>query len=266
MSNRDYVRTFLSHSGYLVINRALIRTIGLNETVLLSLMMDRDSYFIEKKKDIDGWFYSVKEYIQDNLNLGRKPIDSAMNNLVNSNLIETKLLGIPAKKYYRVNYDGIKDLMDRLEPSSESDTDDPDCPKRTNKDDQDGQVSNNKEEQITNNKEQTVKEKRKKESFDLSFVNINFQETFNMWLDYKRSKNQMYKRQVDVEIAYRKLLEYSNNDPKTAQEIIESAILGNYMGFFAPKTQQSYGNSSNETTSLAKQFAANLKATGKLFG
>jgi hypothetical protein len=108
--------------------------------------------------------------------------------------------------------------------------------------------------------------KNSKKEFDLSFVNIAFEDIFNEWLDYKRSKNQMYKRQIDVEIAYRKLLEYSGNDPKIAQEIIESAILGNYMGFFAPKKQNNYGNSSNETPSLAKQFAANLKATGSIFG
>lgn len=235
-------------------------------------MMDRDAYFVENKMDIDGWFYSVKEYIQDNLNLGRKPIDSAMNNLVDSNLIETKLLGIPAKKYYRVNYDGIKSLMDQIEPSSKSNMDEPDCPKRTNKDVQDELVSNNKdnEEQITKNKnkEQTVKEKSKKESFDLSFVNIAFRDVFDEWLEYKRSKNQMYKRQIDVEIAYRKLLEYSDNDPQTAQEIIDSSRLAGYMGFFAPKKQNSKNNGSNnnETPSLAKQLARNLKETGSLFG
>lgn len=133
-----------------------------------------------------------------------------------------------------------------------------------NREDNSSRIINNTSNNISSNRKNSKKE------FDLSFVSVQFQDVFNEWLEYKRSKNQMYKRQVDVEIAYRKLLEYSGNDPKTAQDIIESAILGNYMGFFAPKTKSSnaYGNSNsnnNETPSLAKQLARNLKETGRLF-
>lgn len=124
--------------------------------------------------------------------------------------------------------------------------------------DNSSRIINNTSKNISTSKE------RVKKGFDLSFVSIEFEDVFNEWLDYKLSKNQMYKRQIDVEIAYRKLLEYSGNDPKTAQEIIESAILGNYMGFFAPKQskQNNYGNSNSTPRNRFQELADDVTRAG----
>ena len=107
---------------------------------------------------------------------------------------------------------------------------------------------------------------RVKKGLDLSFVATEYIEAFGEWLNYKRSINDMYKTQRGVERAYKDLLDACNNNPANALPVVNYSIDKEYKGIYAPKKQNNYGNSSNETPSLAKQFAANLKATGSIFG
>ena len=121
----------------------------------------------------------------------------------------------------------------------------------------------------TSNNISSSKEKRKKKEYDLSFVNIAFEDVFKEWLEYKKSRSESYKDQHSLEVCYRRLLTLSNNDPRTAQLIIEEAIANNYKGFFAPKKQQNnYGSSTNQTQQSRNRFcdlAAAIKANGGVF-
>ncbi len=55
---------------------------------------------------------------------------------------------------------------------------------------------------------------------------------FDRWIEYKKARKEMYKTQDSYETAFRKLLNYSENDSKIAHLIIDSAIGNNYSGFF----------------------------------
>ena len=82
-----------------------------------------------------------------------------------------------------------------------------------------------------------VKEKAtKKTSFDYSFVEPQFRKPFEDWLKYKRTKKQMYKRQCDLELCYKKLKEYSGGNAKKATLIIEQSMTNNWSGLFELKT------------------------------
>lgn len=86
------------------------------------------------------------------------------------------------------------------------------------------------------NKETTAKKAAKKSTYDYSFVEPNLQTPFEEWLKYKRSKNQMFKRQCDLELCYKKLKEYSGGDAKKATLIIEQSMTNNWNGLFELKT------------------------------
>lgn len=82
-----------------------------------------------------------------------------------------------------------------------------------------------------------VKEKvSKKSQFDYSFVDPQFRKPFEEWLKYKRSKNQMYKRQCDLELCYKKLKKYSDGNAEKATLIIEQSMTNNWSGLFELKT------------------------------
>ena len=86
------------------------------------------------------------------------------------------------------------------------------------------------------NKEKAKKKVARKNSFDYSFVEPDLQKPFEEWLKYKRIKKQMYKRQCDLELCYKKLKEYSGGDAKKATLIIEQSMTNNWNGLFELKT------------------------------
>ena len=86
------------------------------------------------------------------------------------------------------------------------------------------------------NKEKTRKKVTKKNSFDYSFVEPDLQKPFEEWLKYKQTKKQMYKRQCDLELCYKKLKEYSSGNAEKATLIIEQSMTNNWSGLFELKT------------------------------
>nr|WP_314664402.1 hypothetical protein [uncultured Prevotella sp.] len=76
----------------------------------------------------------------------------------------------------------------------------------------------------------------KKNSFDYSFIEPQFRKPFEEWLKYKRTKNQMYKRQCDLELCYKKLKEFSDGNAEKATLIIEQSMTNNWSGLFELKT------------------------------
>lgn len=86
------------------------------------------------------------------------------------------------------------------------------------------------------NKEKVKEKVSKKSQFDYSFVDPQFRKPFEEWLKYKRSKNQMYKRQCDLELCYKKLKKYSDGNVEKATLIIEQSMTNNWNGLFELKT------------------------------
>lgn len=101
------VYTLLKNSGYMSVHRYLIQSIGFDEALLLQLLIDKYEYFKEKKflREIDGkdWFYAVSDYIEIETEFDRKRQKKAFDNLAELGLIETKLIGMPRKKYFHIN-------------------------------------------------------------------------------------------------------------------------------------------------------------------
>ena len=86
------------------------------------------------------------------------------------------------------------------------------------------------------NKEKAKKKVAKKNSFDYSFVEPDLQKQFEEWIKYKQIENQMYKRQCDLELCYKKLKEYSGGNAEKATLIIEQSMTNNWSGLFELKT------------------------------
>lgn len=93
------------------------------------------------------------------------------------------------------------------------------------------------------------KESKKSLKNDIDFAfceNSELKPILIRWLEYKKWKGQRYKGQDSVETMFKKLCEYSNNDPTMATEIIEDAIAKNYTGFFKPTKNTQNGNTKKD--------------------
>lgn len=145
MTSEQYVKTYLAQDAYLVVNKAFVQTLGLTETVLLSLLLDRHTYFSQTNQIDNGWFYCTGESLQDTLNIGRRPLDAALKNLETAHLVEIQRKGLPAKKYFRIAFDNIKTAMGTLNQV---------CAKRSNLYNQNEQTYNNNKD--NNNKDNSI--------------------------------------------------------------------------------------------------------------
>lgn len=269
MTSEQYVKAYLAQDAYLVVNKAFVQKLGLIETTLLSLLLDRHTFFSQQNQTDSGWFYCTNEYLQTTLNLGRKFVDNALKVLETAQLIETKRKGLPAKKYFHLSFDNIKDLMAE---------DNQVCTESTNLCVPRVQESNNKDiitnkyidnsslrselsesllltpTQKNNNSSTTPysppsKAKRK---FDLSFIADEFREDYMAWLDYRKKINKPFKIQRSLELNYKKALELSDNDPKVFKQIIEQSIANGWVGLFELKTNSNGTTSSNNSRGTAR--------------
>lgn len=135
----------LRADGSIVINKRLVKQIGLVEAAVYSELVSMFIFWKNKNELVDGkWFYCTAERLKENTSLGVKPQRSAIARLTELGLIETKKMGLPAKKYFTITSKVEELLLDRGGQESKvssSQMDKQGSPKGSSKDDHKGQTS-----------------------------------------------------------------------------------------------------------------------------
>jgi hypothetical protein len=75
-------------------------------------------------------------------------------------------------------------------------------------------------------------------SFDFSFIREDFKVPFNDWLEYKRSKGQMYNTQRTLQECYSHMEDISHGDAETAKLIVKRSMANNWAGIFELKNKK----------------------------
>ncbi|MEE3744599.1 hypothetical protein [Campylobacter porcelli] len=104
----------LKSSGYIVLNKHLMRILGVNKTIILSLFIDKADYY-----DNQMFFYTIED-ISEALGGGmsEREIRATIKSLIDENLVIDKgMLGIPAKRFFMINEIKISELFDNPSPS-----------------------------------------------------------------------------------------------------------------------------------------------------
>ena len=96
------MKHLLSSTAFLVVNKELAKQIGLNEVVLLADLISKEKYFIDNKQLNEGWFFNTAKNIQDDTTLTSHQQRKAIKNLKSLGIIETQLIGIPAKQHFKI--------------------------------------------------------------------------------------------------------------------------------------------------------------------
>ena len=87
----------------------LAHSIGMEETQILSVLIAKSTWYINNEYDDEGWFYCTQKDLEQSTTYGRKTQESAIKHLIAEGLIEYKVAGVPAKRYFR-----IPDAIDKL--------------------------------------------------------------------------------------------------------------------------------------------------------
>jgi hypothetical protein len=92
----------LRADGSIVVNKKLARALGLPASIMYSELLSRHFYFAERGQLQDGFFFNTIADIEYATTLKDKQQRDAIKTLTAAKLLECRLLGLPAKRYFRM--------------------------------------------------------------------------------------------------------------------------------------------------------------------
>ena len=155
-------KQLLMSSNYYTLNKHVVKTLGIEPAFLLTILIEAS----DGLADDEGWFYQTIEKIGELTGIGRHKQDKIIKDLIESKILEQKNKGVPCKRYFKINYEMIENLVFQKQQTSLSQNDKLDCKKETNLFVKNGQTclsqnGNNKEHNINNiNEELNHKEEK----------------------------------------------------------------------------------------------------------
>ena len=161
MQEKTFKQLLIS-SNYYTLNKQIVKELGIESAFLLTILIEAS----DGLADNEGWFYQTIEKIGELTGLGRHKQDKIIKELIDLKILEQKNKGVPCKRYFKVNYEMIENLVFQNQQSSLSQNGKLDCKKETNLFVKNSQTSlsqngNNKEHNINNiNKELNHKEEK----------------------------------------------------------------------------------------------------------
>ena len=95
------MKHLLSSSAFLIVNKQLAKQVGLKGAVLLADLISKEEYFIANGMT-DGWFFNTAKNIEEDTCLTSHQQRKAIKSLKDLGIIETKVIGIPAKQHLKI--------------------------------------------------------------------------------------------------------------------------------------------------------------------
>ena len=95
------MKHLLSSSAFLIVNKQLAKQVGLKGAVLLADLISKEEYFIANGMT-DGWFFNTAKNIEEDTCLTSHQQRKAIKSLKDLGIIETKVVGIPAKQHFKI--------------------------------------------------------------------------------------------------------------------------------------------------------------------
>lgn len=108
MSN---ITKLLANDGFIMVNKYLIKTLGLNAAVLLGELCREYEYWLKHGDLVEDSFYSTRENIKENTGLTDYAQREAIDVLRENELLSVIKRGLPAVNYYKINEDNLNNLL-----------------------------------------------------------------------------------------------------------------------------------------------------------
>jgi len=165
------ISKMLSTDGFIMVNKHLIKILGLHEAVILGELCREFEYWSENGNLIEGSFYSTRENIEENTGLSEHLQRKAMDTLIQYNILSVVKRGMPAVNYYKIDFEELLQLFTPLTSC---------CQRREAQDVKGVNLNNNK--QIKKNKEKNI-------SKDISWM-----DSYNIEKPKKAEKKNLYQK------------------------------------------------------------------------
>lgn len=99
--------SILSNDSYIILNKNIMKKIGLYESILLGELCSEYVYWHKENKLQDGYFYSTRENIEEETTLSSHQQRKALKTLINLGFVEVIAKDMPKKVYYKINEERI---------------------------------------------------------------------------------------------------------------------------------------------------------------
>ena len=99
--------SILSNDGYIILNKYVMKALGLHEAILLGELCSEYIYWYKEEKLQDWFFYSTRENIEKETTLSPFQQRQALKKLTEMGLVEILEKDMPKKTYYKVNEEKV---------------------------------------------------------------------------------------------------------------------------------------------------------------
>lgn len=98
------ITSLFSSSGFFSVNKRLVKKLGSLEAAgFFACLCSKSDYWEDRGRLRNGFFYCTQDYIQEELCLSKKKQLKHCRRLESLGLITTKTMGLPKRKFYRIN-------------------------------------------------------------------------------------------------------------------------------------------------------------------
>lgn len=181
MQDKTFKQLLMS-SNYYTLNKQIVKSLGIESAFLLTILIEAS----DGLSDDEGWFYQTIEKIGELTGIGRHKQDKIIKDLIELKILEQKNKGVPCKRYFKINYSMIENLVFFNPQTSLSENDKLDCKKETNLSDENSQTrlseNDNNKEYIINNLNKELNHKEHK-SYEHEFANDDLKKIKQWFVD-----------------------------------------------------------------------------------
>lgn len=201
MQDKTFKQLLMS-SNYYTLNKQIVKSLGIESAFLLTILIEAS----DGLSDDEGWFYQTIEKIGELTGIGRHKQDKIIKDLIELKILEQKNKGVPCKRYFKINYSMIENLVFLSPQTSLSENDKLDCKKEINWSAENSQTrlseNDNNKEYIINNLNKELNHKEHK-SYEHEFADD----------DLKKIKQWFMKNKIDFSKKHEaKVLELLKNN------------------------------------------------------
>ena len=236
------ILSLLCSDNFIVVNKALAKEIGLEAAVVLGALVSKYKYWSDRGELKDGFFYSTVEDLKESVFLSAYSQREAIKRLQEKNLIEVKKMGLPSRRYIKINIETLENMFNDKSLKNLTTCDKEISQQEVKKFDTNNNRINKNTEQEQIREEERKKEPRKQtyddvlDSEGLISLNTDLRDTFMEFIKMRKLiKKPLTDRALKLIIS--KTKELANGNPDVMQKILEQSIQNSWQGVFALKDE-----------------------------
>lgn len=250
------ILSILSTDNFITVNRTLIKELGLEEAVIIGELASEHLYWESREELQDGFFYSTIENVYDRTGLTAYQQRTALNNLESAGLVEVKRMGMPAKRYIRINEAELLKVFNNKKLKNLTTSDEKTEAQvvqffDANKTKEITQKEEDKTKKEVSKKSQAIDDKPKPQTFDeildsspLTANNPKLRESCEEFIKMRKLIKKPLTNMA-LKLALNKAYELAGGDPEKMKAIIDQSVLNSWQGVF-PLKDETYTTSTSK--------------------